>query len=214
MQERQRKQQCCWKNRRRRLPEQHQQSRHRKRAGNYDERSFFIRVNLLHGFSNSKKFILEKLRAGSHGSLLKDADGAAVQQFAGHPDLLRQSHTRMLDQLDQLIRCQPAKGFCVLLVGHQRGFDYPGEIDAIVSHHRDVLRDAQPRFGQGVVAAQCGKVIREDDAGGPLRQCQQRPGSPLRSGPHRGTHRSGRTPPAPSAPAPRRLDRSLPSGSR
>ena len=108
--------------------------------------------------------------------MLKDADGAAVQQFAGHPDLLRQSHTRMLDQLDQLIRCQPAKGFCVLLVGHQRGFDYPGEIDAIVSHHRDVLRDAQPRFGQGVVAAQCGKVIREDDAGGPLRQCQQRPG--------------------------------------
>ena len=65
--------------------------------------------------------------------MLKDADGAAVQQFAGHPDLLRQSHTRMLDQLDQLIRCQPAKGFCVLLVGHQRGFDYPGEIDAIVS---------------------------------------------------------------------------------
>ena len=45
-----------------------------------------------------------------------------------------------------------------------------------VSHHRDILRDAQPRFGQGVVAAQCGKVIREDDAGGPLRQCQQRPG--------------------------------------
>ena len=101
--------------------------------------------------------------------MLKDADGAAVQQFAGHPDLLRQGHTRMLDQLDQLIRCQPAKGFCVLLVGHQRGLDHPGEIDAIVSHHRDVLRDAQSRFGQGVVAAQCGKVIREDDAGGALR---------------------------------------------
>ena len=69
--------------------------------------------------------------------MLKDADGAAVQQFAGHPDLLRQSHTRMLDQLDQLIRCQPAKGFCVLLVGHQRGFDYPGEIEDV--YKRQVL---------------------------------------------------------------------------
>ena len=34
----------------------------------------------------------------------------------------------------------------------------------------------KPASAQGVVAAQCGKVIREDDAGGPLRQRQQRPG--------------------------------------
>ena len=32
-----------------------------------------------------EKIHSQKLRAGSHGSLLKDADGAAVQQFAGHP---------------------------------------------------------------------------------------------------------------------------------
>ena len=57
------------------------------------------------------KIILKKLCAGSCGPLSKDADGAAVQQLAGHPDLLRQGHTRMLDQLDQLIRRQPAKGF-------------------------------------------------------------------------------------------------------
>ena len=97
-------------------------------------------------------------------------DGAACQQFAGHQHLFRQGDAGMLDHLDQLVGCRPAQHGGVLLVGHQLGLDHPREVDAIVAHHRDIVRDAQPRLRNGVVAAQRGEIIGEEDAGGPLRK--------------------------------------------
>lgn len=47
------------------------------------------------------------------------------------------------------------------------------ESRCVVAHHGDVLRDAQPRLRDGIVAAHGGEVIGEEDAGGPLRKRQQ-----------------------------------------
>ncbi len=104
------------------------------------------------------------------------AHRAALQQFSCHRDLLGQRHTGMLNHLHQLIRCHPAQHFGVLLPGHQLGFHHAGEVNAVISHHGNILRDAQARFLQSNAAAHGREIIGEEDAGGPLGQCQQGPG--------------------------------------
>ena len=87
--------------------------------------------------------------------------------------MLRQRRARMLDPLDQSGRGRAAEFFGVLPPGRQPGADHLRELDAVVAGGGDVLRDAQPRLGNGVEPAQIGVVVGEEDAARALRQRQQ-----------------------------------------
>ena len=80
----------------------------------------------------------------------------------------------MLNEADQLGGSCGAQCLGILAVGGE--VQNPGKMDAVVANGGDVLRNPQPGLPQGVETADIGVIVGEKDAGGPLRQLQQRPG--------------------------------------
>ena len=68
----------------------------------------------------------------------------------------------------------PAQGRRILSVRGQPRAHGLGKIDTVVASHRDVVGDPQSCGGDGVQAADGGKIIGKQNAGWRLRQRQQR----------------------------------------